>query len=131
MATHLTVDILDDNDHVWPATSWWLYKSPMPTTSRQTSPNSITQPSLRKIKPLGFVIFSNLVTDAGEPTPTNAGPFTFENRCGNVDNAFRINGKCSLCVRLVGSVAKSAITTFYSSSFSTKAVHYSTPTLWF
>ncbi|XP_046644672.1 fat-like cadherin-related tumor suppressor homolog isoform X5 [Daphnia pulicaria] len=45
-------------------------------------------------KPLGFVILKLLVTDADGPT--NAGPFTFEIRSGNVDNAFRIDGNGSL-----------------------------------
>ncbi|XP_045031201.1 fat-like cadherin-related tumor suppressor homolog isoform X3 [Daphnia magna] len=45
-------------------------------------------------KPLGFVILKLQVTDADGPT--NAGPFTFEIRSGNVDNAFRIDGNGSL-----------------------------------
>ena len=45
-------------------------------------------------KPLGFVILKLQVTDADGPS--NAGPFTFEIRSGNVDNAFRIDGNGSL-----------------------------------
>ena len=69
----------------------------MPTTARKTFPNSIRYTVIahiiRKIN-LSVSSFSNLVTDADGPN--NAGAFTFEIRSGNVDNAFRINGKGSL-----------------------------------
>ncbi len=45
-------------------------------------------------KPLGFTILQVQVTDADGPS--NASPFTFEIRSGNIDNAFRIDGNGSL-----------------------------------
>ena len=45
-------------------------------------------------KPLGFTIFKLQVTDADGPS--NAGPFTFEIRSGNVDNAFRVDANGSV-----------------------------------
>lgn len=61
-----------------------------PPAFSQTNYTAIAQED----KPLGFVILKLQVSDADGPS--NAGPFTFEIRSGNVDNAFRIDGNGSL-----------------------------------
>lgn len=72
----VAIEIADANDN--------------PPTFSQSNYTAIAQED----KPLGFVILKLQVTDADGPA--NAGPFTFEIRTGNVDNAFRIDANGSL-----------------------------------
>lgn len=72
----VALEILDANDN--------------PPAFSQANYTAIAQED----KPLGFVILKFQVSDADGPS--NAGPFTFEIRSGNVDNAFRIDGNGSL-----------------------------------
>lgn len=62
------------------------------------NPPAFSQPNYTAIaqedKQLGFAILKLQVTDADGPN--NAGPFTFEIRTGNVDNAFRIDADGTL-----------------------------------
>lgn len=72
----VSVDIGDANDN--------------PPSFSQANYTAIAQED----KPLGFTILKLQVSDADGPS--NASPFTFEIRSGNIDNAFRIDGNGSL-----------------------------------